>query len=157
MKQFAKLESVDKMPEASADIINYFQSTIAKLGQRNPASEVLSTSMLLLKGLMDNYQKNIRLLYTPRSNGKYPALSKQNLKALQDSSNELALYLQNTKQELINSKMITAKNAKIFDTAYNIMRSDHELLSRIELKGNLSSPQAIYKHTGKAYEIDYVK
>ena len=157
MKQFAKLESVDKMPEASADIISYFQSTIAKLGQRNPASEVLSTSMLLLKGLMDNYQKNIRLFYTPRSNGKYPALSKQNLKALQDSSNELALYLQNTKQELINSKMITAKNAKIFDTAYNIMRSDHELLSRIELKGNLSLPQAIYKHTGKAYEIDYVK
>ena len=62
MKQFAKLESVDKMPEASADIISYFQSIIAKLGQRNPASEVLSTSMLLLKGLMDNYQKNIRLL-----------------------------------------------------------------------------------------------
>ena len=156
MKQYLELESVKKMTEASADVIAQLNSIISRIPGNNTQKDELQTTMILLKSMMDNYRKNVKTLYT-RKNGRYPALDAKNLKILQDSANEIGAYLKNTKDQLIRNHMITAKNARVFDKAHDIIMDDHKVLSRIEIKGALTLPSAVYKHSGKAYDIDYVK
>ncbi len=50
------------MTEASADVIAQLNSIISRIPGNNTQKDELQTTMILLKSMMDNYQKNVKTL-----------------------------------------------------------------------------------------------
>ena len=157
MKHFKKLQSLKKMPGYNNDLMYYLKSLSAKQPDNSPAREMIDTSILILQSAISEYYNLVKKYYTPGYGNRYPGISAKELKHLQDSVNSIYTNLHRTKKKLIDVGLLSKKNEKYFDVLSNVVREDQIILNRIELRGNMSLPSAVYKHSGNAYDIDYVK
>lgn len=157
MKQYKKLDSIEKMPDKTNALMEYLKSLSERQKLKKSVKEYIDTTLLILKSSLNEYYSTVKKYYTAGNHGRYPRLTPSGLKALQDNVNSLYTTIDGTKKELIKAGILSKKNEKYFDNLSGIVREDQILLNRIDLTGDLTLPSAIYKYSGNAYDIDYVK
>ncbi len=165
MEQFKKLHSKSGFTEQIEDVKAFLTEGIKQFNERNPkfaGKPIEELTELLFNGVSDSnalmtqlkeYNSAIVKMYTP-TYGKYPNLNADNLNAIKVSATNLKAQIENVKKLYKDNHLLSKSKEAMLNKLHATVVGDLEVLNRIELRGPLTLPQAVYKFSGKAYEID---